>query len=166
MRRIHWAGLSGITGLAVALLCAPAASAATPPPDGLPDRGGEEVFQIVARQTQIEHLDLGTRGPSLGDEIVHSGEILRNGSVVGVFGEVCTTVRAGHEADEDDLQCLGTAKLPEGQFTTHGLASGSGHEPTEVAITGGTGAYRTAHGYIHSVPISSTENRITVHLIR
>lgn len=166
MRRIQGVGLSAVAGLAVALLSAPAAAAAASSADGPPDRGREQVFQIVARETQVKHIDRGKRGPSLGDELVHSGEILRHGSVVGSFGEVCTWVRAGVRTGEDDVQCVGTAKLPEGQFTTQGLAASTGDAPAEVGITGGTGAYRAAGGYIHSEAISETENRITVHVIR
>lgn len=35
----------------------------------------------------------------------------------------------------------------------------------DLAITGGTGRYRTAHGYLHAVNASDTETHFTVHLI-
>ncbi len=35
-----------------------------------------------------------------------------------------------------------------------------------LAITGGTGRFRTAHGFIHAVNSSNTETQLTVHLIR
>ncbi|MEU1669970.1 hypothetical protein ABZ547_41565 [Streptomyces sparsogenes] len=34
-----------------------------------------------------------------------------------------------------------------------------------LAITGGTGAYRTARGYIEAVNPSATQTQLTVHLI-
>jgi hypothetical protein len=34
-----------------------------------------------------------------------------------------------------------------------------------LAVTGGTGAYRTAHGQLKTVELSPTERRITVELV-
>jgi hypothetical protein len=46
------------------------------------------------------------------------------------------------------VQCLVTLRLPEGQITLQGLIDFSAQAGPSftVAVTGGTGAYRTAHG--------------------
>jgi hypothetical protein len=66
-----------------------------------------------------------------------------------------------------NLQCVTTAKLPEGQITTQlrfrlveGETTGS-----VAAVTGGTGAFATASGYVESQAIPGTSNAtITFHL--
>jgi hypothetical protein len=66
--------------------------------------------------------------------------------------------------------CIATVRLPDGQITLQGLVTfgeeaGNGFD---VAITGGTGAYRTAHG---QATITETEeedvpNQLRLELIR
>lgn len=65
------------------------------------------------------------------------------------------------------FQCVATLSLPEGQLTAQGLATLAepGDHPVTLAITGGTGAYRTAHGQIRVVPVSETERHYTVTVI-
>jgi hypothetical protein len=105
-------------------------------------------------------------GNSQGDELIVTGDILRSNATVGRFDEVCTTTRTGPN-DTSDLQCHITLSLPEGQITVQGVFSISGSGPGDItlAITGGTGDYRTAQGFIHAVNTGDTE-ALTVHLIR
>ncbi|MER5460248.1 hypothetical protein ABT010_06075 [Streptomyces sp. NPDC002668] len=55
-----------------------------------------------------------------------------------------------------------------GQITAQGLIAVTAAGPGEVdlAITGGTGVYRTVRGTIHAVRVSDTEAHLTVRLIR
>ncbi|WP_260848722.1 dirigent protein [Streptomyces sp. SLBN-118] len=128
----------------------------------------EQVFQLVARQTQISSIDVdGSSGPSQGDELVVSGDLLRDSATVGNFGEVCTTTRTA-PGDEFDLQCAGSLSLTQGQITFQGRFNVTAAGPGDVslAITGGTGSYRTARGFIHADNVSDTDTQLTVHLIR
>ncbi|MDH6626483.1 hypothetical protein M2271_004300 [Streptomyces sp. LBL] len=83
------------------------------------------------------------------------------------FDEVCTVTRTGPN-DTSDLQCNITLSLSEGQITVQGVFSITGSGPGDItlAITGGTGCYQTAQGFIHAVNTSATETQLTVHLIR
>ncbi|MFE6738983.1 allene oxide cyclase barrel-like domain-containing protein [Streptomyces tubercidicus] len=159
--------LSAATGMSALLICAPAASAAggagadSSPP-------GEEVFQLVAQQTQGTFVDVdGSSGPSQGDEFVISGNLLRGAVPVGTYSQICTLTRTA-PGDEFDLQCAADLALPLGQLTVQGrfTVTGAGPGDIDLAITGGTGRYRTAHGSVHADNVSDTETHLTVHLIR
>jgi hypothetical protein len=47
-------------------------------------------------------------------------------------------------------QCVATLSLPKGQITVQGLVDRTGPMPVTLAITAGTGAYRTAHGELQT----------------
>ncbi|MEU0841841.1 hypothetical protein ABZ370_20565 [Streptomyces sp. NPDC005962] len=158
--------------LALALVCAaPVAAAADPVPGGghpLYPGGREQVFDLVARQTQSSFVDVGTPGPSQGDAFIISGDLLQGAATVGTFGEVCTLTRVGPAVDSFDQQCVVTFVLPDGDITIQGLISITAAGPGDInlAITGGTGRYRTAHGFVHAVNASAPDTNVTVHLIR
>ncbi|NUK72019.1 hypothetical protein HRW23_27335 [Streptomyces lunaelactis] len=157
--------VSAATGLAALLVCshpASASSSTTPVPEP------EAVFELVARQTQISSIDVdGSSGPSQGDEIVVSGDLIFGSATVGNFGEVCTMTRTA-PLDEFDLQCAGSLTLAQGQITFQGQFTVTGAGPGDInfAITGGTGSYKTARGFIHAANVSDTDTQLTVHLIR
>lgn len=68
------------------------------------------------------------------------------------------------------MQCLVTLALPEGQITLQGVRLASVRQPGPprftLAITGGTGAYQTAHGQVRIVDLTATDSRLTLTLIR
>ncbi|MER5660011.1 hypothetical protein [Streptomyces mirabilis] len=104
MRRSSQRCLSAVAGLAAALVVAPPASAATSTPYSRPDtQQRTQVFQLVAKQTQSESLDLGKKGLSRGDELV-------------------------------------------------------------IAVTGGSGAFGSARGYVHTVPAGKAVRNLTFHI--
>ncbi|WP_432143023.1 allene oxide cyclase barrel-like domain-containing protein [Streptomyces sp. bgisy084] len=167
MRPFKQIVLSAATGMSALLFCAPAASAAGGAgADSFPPH--EETFQLVAKQTQGTFVDVdGSGGPSQGDEFVISGNLLRAGIPVGTYSEICTLTRTA-PGDEFDLQCAPVLALPLGQITAQGrfTVTSAGPGDIDLAITGGTGRFRTAHGNIHAVNVSDTETNLTVHLIR
>jgi hypothetical protein len=110
---------------------------------------GKRALKIVATETQSEFLDLGTPGPSLGDELIISETLFRKGREVGTSGVVCTVTQAMAPYDVLTFQCLATLSLKGGQVTLHGLIEVQGEDdpgPFRVAITGGTGKFRGAGG--------------------
>ncbi|MFF4230089.1 hypothetical protein [Streptomyces sp. NPDC001820] len=163
MRHFKHVGLSAATGLAALLVCShPASASSSTGPEN------ERVFQLVARQTQSSSIDVDRSSrPSQGDEFIVSGDLLLEGSKVGNFGDVCTITRTA-PGDEVDLQCVGSLSLSPGQITFQGRFTTTAAGPGDVnlAITGGTGSYRTAHGFIHAENVSNRDTRLTVHLIR
>jgi hypothetical protein len=58
--------------------------------------------------------------------------------------------------------------LPAGQITSSGLVRSTPAGPGTffLAITGGTGAYQTAHGQVKITATSTNEVPITLYLIR
>lgn len=159
--------LSAATGFAALLFCPHPASAATGTSGGnYPPR--EEVFHLTAQQTQGTFIDVdGSSGPSQGDEFVITGNLLRGSVTVGTYSQICTLTRTA-PADEFDLQCAADLALPLGQLTVEGrfTVTSAGPGDIDLAITGGTGRYRTAHGTVHADSVSDTETQLTVHLIR
>ena len=64
------------------------------------------------------------------------------------------------------IQCVTTLSLPRGLVTIHGLVTFTEEAtPFTFAITGGTGAYKTAHGQIRINIVSTDEERYTLSLI-
>jgi allene oxide cyclase-like protein len=115
------------------------------------------VIDLTTRTVQEADLDLGATGPSIGDRFVFSDDVFRGGHKVGITGAECIAVRLapnpvppGQEPTSVTLNCVGTLRLPDGQVTVQGLVTFSEEAgPSfDIAITGGTGAYRTAHGQV------------------
>ena len=159
-------GIGLLVLLALAIAALPAASA--PSPAG--SRGDDdevEVIRVLATTVQEANLDLGEEGDSLGDQFVFSDDLSRHGESVGILGATCTLVRLDQTSATS--QCLATAELPKGQIAVHGLITFSEEtedEPFRLAITGGTGRYKEAHGHVTVVTVSETEERLTFHIIR
>jgi hypothetical protein len=111
--------------------------------------GGKKTLRIKATEKQSEFLDLGTPGPSLGDELVFSERLFVRGRQVGESGVVCTVTQAVPPYDVLTFHCVGTLSLRKGQITLQGLIEVQGPDdpgPFLVAITGGTGKFRGAGG--------------------
>jgi hypothetical protein len=135
-------------------------------PDEKPAHKDVQVIELVARVVEESDLDLDRNGElSQGDQYVFTNDLFRGGEKVGTDGGVCSAVRldAGLLTDH----CTATLSLPRGQITAQWLITlARGEErPIVAAITGGTGAYRTAHGELVAEAISEQEVRLTLKLI-
>jgi hypothetical protein len=160
--------LAIVAALVLAVASITLASAA-PPPASVANADNSDrvqVIHLVSRVDQETFLDLGDQGESLGDQIVFSDNLFRGGKKVGISGATCTLVRLVPRVSVT-FQCVGTLSLPRGQITVQGLVSFPEAEqaPFLVAITGGTGAYRTAHGQMKVTIVSETLERLTLYLI-
>jgi len=93
--------------------------------------------------------------------------VVIQGGKVGDDATVCQFMADLGEAG-GRFQCVATVSLPEGQLTAQGLVTltETGSQPVTLAITGGTGAYRTAHGQIKAAQVSETEQHYTLTLIQ
>jgi hypothetical protein len=110
---------------------------------------GKQTLRLVATQDQSETLDLGTPGPSLGDELVFSEVLRERGRQVGTSGVVCTVTSVEVPYEVLTYNCVGTLSLRRGQITLQALIEVQGADdmgPWDIAITGGTGAFRGAGG--------------------
>ena len=127
-----------------------------------------QTIHLTAKQTQATLLVLAApgHGPA-GNQLLTTDDVYRHARKIGHDATVCQVMadlgRAGAR-----FQCVATVSLPEGQLTVQGLATltETGNQPFTLAITGGTGAYRTAHGQAQITPVSQTEQRYTLTVIR
>lgn len=157
--------LGGVVALLLAVVSLPA-GAAPSSTNSSGDEDGVEVIRVTAITVQDTFLDLGEPGESLGDQSVFSQDLFRQGKKVGTGSVVCTLVRV-EPGVSATVQCVGTARLPRGQITVQGLVTFTdGPSRFRVAITGGTGRFRTAHGVAIVEEISVTRERITFRVIR
>ncbi|MFF1401300.1 hypothetical protein ACFVZD_47395 [Streptomyces sp. NPDC058287] len=160
MRKINPCTLISVGAAAMVLAVAQPASAGAGSAHGAHERA--ETLQLVAKQTQSQAVDTGRKGHSLGDELVIAEDLYQNGKKVGDHAVVCSYVHIA----PDTLQCVGTFSLPQGQITGQALLHLPSHSAVDVAITGGSGTYSGAEGYVHTVPAGTTERHLTFHFTR
>ena len=127
---------------------------------------------FFARTVQSTTIDVGDKGFSLGDQFVFTDDLYnkKGGDKIGTDGGVCTIVRVTSADDQTGTaQCVVTASITDhGQITTQGLVDVSGDDtppPFDQAITGGTGDFADAGGYITVEELNATDSNITVHLL-
>jgi Allene oxide cyclase barrel like domain len=114
----------------------------------------QQTIRVIAVFTEFDaNIDVGAPGLSLGDEVVFSGNLLRNGEQVGRIGVVCTFVSTAN-ADRVEAQCPTTSILPGGQITTQGTIVNRSLNFT-LPITGGSGRYQGAGGQVVSRDVST-----------
>jgi hypothetical protein len=108
--------------------------------------GGD--FKLTGKTVGFTKLDLGDPGDSVGDQQIISMDVFAGTKRVGDSHVVCTTVRM--DAAGSIAQCDNVTSLPTGQIAATGLVTSAQEEtsPFTQAITGGTGAYKQAHGQL------------------
>jgi hypothetical protein len=164
MRNKFRVGAVVVLLLAVASITGASASSSSPNSTARED-DNVEVISVTSVETQSKFLDLGERGDSLGDQFVFSGNLFRRGEKVGTDGGVATIVRLQPRVLAT-LQFVATAVLPGGQITVQGLVTFTdGPSTYRLAITGGTGRYRTADGVL-IVEERETDARLTFRIDR
>jgi hypothetical protein len=145
------AGVASALALVAATGVVAAAGATSPP-----QRRGH-VIHVNTKQVHQSLIDHGTPGFGVDDVVVFSNDLYQDGTKIGEDGGTCTVVRVT-ESGSALMHCLGTNSLPDGQIAVQGLAAPG--EPFELAITGGTGRYRSARGQVIGHNTSPTEMEI------
>jgi len=159
MRRIN-----GVIALAL-LLVLGNLTLACASADSSRDHPQTMTLRLTDTEVDSASLDLGAPGEGIGDQFVATGDLTRHGNPAGGAHLSCTLTRRAGTAST--FQCSGVLALPAGQIAAQGAALLVDDQPIgfSLAVTGGTGAYRTAHGQLKTVELSSTERRITVELV-
>ena len=127
-----------------------------------------EVIHLVERVHEVAFDDGGPPGPSLGDRLVFSADIFdQHGRLAGRDGADCVVVRnepGAPPTEQQVVECMVSVDLADGQLTFQGLAQGLDNT---FALTGGTGAYRTAQGeaFVHD-RVFLQESEVTITLFR
>ncbi len=95
-------------------------------------------------------IDLGAPGLSAGDQQIITMDVFAGSKRVGESHVVCTIVRVDPTTKASITQCDNVTSLPGGQIVATGVVTSAQEEqsPFTQAITGGTGAYRNAHGQL------------------
>jgi hypothetical protein len=126
----------------------------------------DKTIRVLAVFTEFDpNIDLGAAGFSLGDMVVFSGNLLRNGEQLGRVGVVCTFVSVAN-AERVEAQCPTTSILPGGQITTQGTIVNRSLNFT-LPVTGGSGRYQGAGGQVVSRDVSTPTQpqvELTFHL--
>jgi hypothetical protein len=158
-----------IVGAAIAAALTAAGATAAVASSATPASGHRsQTIHLTARQTQARLLVLAAPGHGpVGNQILTTDDIYRQAGKVGQDATVCQVMADLGQAGAR-FQCVATVSLPEGQLTVQGLATSTetGNQPFTLAITGGTGAYRTAHGQAQITPVSQTDQHYTLTVIR
>ena len=101
---------------------------------------------FVAAPTGFHQVDVAPAGDSAGDEIVDVFTLSHGGRRVGRLLQVCTLV-----APKKGLaHCRGTATVHGDRLEVAGIVDGS--RVTTLAVSGGTGRFRSAGGALRAVP--------------
>ncbi|MGZ4591593.1 MAG: hypothetical protein ACXV3C_10060 [Actinomycetes bacterium] len=133
--------------------------------DSPSDHSRTKTLRLTATPVDFASLDLGAPGDGIGDQIVATDDLTLHGKPAGQAHLACTLMRRAGTAST--FQCSGVLVLPAGQIAAQGVPVFVDDQPARfsLAVTGGTGAYRTAHGQLMTVELSPTERRITVELV-
>jgi hypothetical protein len=153
----------GVFGVVVALVSllvgavSPALGSSSGGADRVAAAGTEEqTLRLIFFPTDFAEIDNGDPGPSLGDDVVFSGNVRQDGARVGRVGVICTFVLVTEKREE--AQCPTTTTLPGGQITTQGVIVDRSVNFT-LPITGGSGEFEGAEGELVSQD-ASTATRI------
>ena len=127
--------------------------------------GGGSDLQFVAPTGERSVVDVGERGPSLGDMTVFSGALMDGDEEAGRLDGVCTLTSQPDEPSEQRQRCAVTLTVGEGD-TELQLAAVGRVEADDVrfSVVGGGGEYRGAEGEALFVYTDPDRTRINVEL--
>ena len=143
----------GVLGAAVALV-ALAVGMVGPAWGSSGDDHKRATFRLLAESSEL-HFE----GTSLGDQIVFTNRLLKDGTEVGHEGAVCTVT----SVERQEMQCVATFSLGGGQITAQALVRLGDLTPYLVAVTGGSGKYKGVEGEIEVRPV---DDRRGIHIFR
>jgi hypothetical protein len=124
------------TAATVAVLGTTAASAPTSD-----SRSVRSTLHFNVNFSPFLYLDLGARGPSMGDQIVAHDVLLNSaGRKVGHDAVSCVIT----DPSSSEAECTATFALPRGEIAAQFLNTLPAVKT--FAVTGGAGAYKTARG--------------------
>jgi hypothetical protein len=111
-----------------------------------------QVIRLTPSGGGDHNIDLGRDGFSVGDMQVTSAPVSSAGRHAGRFVGACQAMKVSKHAERQ--LCTWVFDLRSGSISTSGsvTAGRTGPAPFDFAITGGTGDYTGAQGYVHIEP--------------
>jgi hypothetical protein len=112
------------------------------------------VIWVIEHPDSDQQIDIGATGDSPGDQLPFGNPIFdkTNTKQVGTDQGNCIRIQKGVS-----FECMWTTFLKGGQITVEGPFLDSG-APTKLAITGGTGRYSNAGGWMLLRPNAKNPN--------
>ncbi|MEU6165665.1 dirigent protein [Streptomyces tanashiensis] len=116
-------------------------------------------FTLYAKEVPGEGATETGQTPKVGDVFTVADDLYKTkgGDTVGRDGVTCAVVRVS--GDQADANCVGTFVLnggPGGQITAQALVTFDVSNETpaayDIAVTGGTGDFKEARGYVRTTP--------------
>ncbi|MFJ9900647.1 hypothetical protein ACIQPR_45720 [Streptomyces sp. NPDC091280] len=162
-KRLAALGVATSVAFAVGLALGPATADAASPVYG------EHVItiEVVEKGTAINMVDVAPAGSALGDQLIGTGDLLgRDGRKLGRSSFVGTSTDAKPRTAE---LLTFVYELPGGKITTEGTAKLSATDPVfdeQFAITGGTGAYKSASGQVRVLQETVERAKVTFKILR
>jgi hypothetical protein len=127
-----------------------------------PGKGDEQTLRFVVHFSPFNVIDLPPAGLSVGDVSVFHDQLLDGGGHrVGVDAGTCPVTQLIPTGVE--VTCSLAVSLTDGQITLQGLATNAPDKP--LAVTGGTGRYRTTRGDAALHENGDGTGRLTLHLL-
>ncbi|MCZ0981124.1 hypothetical protein O1L60_24975 [Streptomyces diastatochromogenes] len=116
-------------------------------------------FTLYAKEVPASGASASAPAPKVGDVLTFADDYYRSkgGDTVGRDGVTCAVVRVS--GTSADVNCVGTIVLnggPGGQIAAQSLTtidtSQQSTPAADIAVTGGTGDFKDARGYIRTAP--------------
>lgn len=119
-------------------------------------------LRFQSKNTASDFIDNDPSGQSLGDELLSVNVLTSDGHNAGRLNAVCTLMTK-------QALCHAIVRIHAGQLVLDGQIpwtwfSGSQDSPAKLAITGGTSAYRHAHGFAELKPGSEDGPLFVLHV--
>ncbi|MEV6026308.1 hypothetical protein [Streptomyces sp. NPDC052036] len=146
-----------------------ASASSSSQPQGNEGAGSYEVIHLHGETTQNKRLDNGDHATGVGNQVLITEKLVRNGSKDGFSATRCTQVGGSLNPTPENPTtqlCSGVYSLGKGQVTWQNTLSVTRQgtpPPWKTAITGGTGAYENARGY---VLVDGAKRDYTLYLVR
>ncbi|MEV0121501.1 hypothetical protein AB0I16_08065 [Streptomyces sp. NPDC050703] len=125
-------------------------------------KGRVEVIELRIKDLEYKAVDLGEAGPSLGDMSVYCGTAVENGRAVGVGAGTSQIVHL--DGGRATSQAVITLELERGSLTMQSLLTDR-ESPHDMAVTGGTGAYKDARGSVRYWDIATPKERMRAEIL-
>jgi hypothetical protein len=145
------AALALLAGAAAAMSIASASAA---PRHGATD--SVKVLHLISHQTSLQVIDIGTKGPSPGDQVIETTADFQHGTRVDRSVLNCVDITVSKRGF--DVLCHGALIFRDGQVQFQGETNF--HTPFTVSVTGGSGAYQNVGGQItvvRTLPHTTTD---------